>query len=104
LHHAIYLRADPVGTRVLSTDSAELPLGEPSSSEVIDFGDSSLLLVMSRRGELGGGFFPRLPWLVGAVTVAATVAGGDDDDPTGPASASCGGSGSRDPSSSLTSN
>jgi hypothetical protein len=74
LHHAIYLGADPVGDRVLSTDSAELPLGRPSASEVIDFGDSSLLLVMSRRGELGGGFFAWLPWLVGAVTLAATVA------------------------------
>jgi serine phosphatase RsbU (regulator of sigma subunit) len=74
LHNAIYLGAEPDSTLVLATDSPQLPLDGLTASQVVDFGDSKLLLVMSRRGELGGGFFAAMPWLVAAVTLAATAA------------------------------
>ena len=74
LHNAIYLGAEPDNSRVLATDSPHLPLDGLTASQVVDFGDSKLLLVMSRRGELGGGFFAAMPWLVAAVTLATTAA------------------------------
>lgn len=74
LHNAIYLGTEPDNSLVLATDSPKLPLDGLTASQVIDFGDSKLLLVMSRRGELGGGLFAAMPWLVAAVTLAATAA------------------------------
>jgi serine phosphatase RsbU (regulator of sigma subunit) len=74
LHNAVYLGREPDNAHVLATDTSQLPLDGLTASEVVEFGDSTLLLVMSRRGALGGEFFAAMPWLAASVTLMATVA------------------------------
>jgi serine phosphatase RsbU (regulator of sigma subunit) len=44
------------------------------ASETLPFGDSSLTLVITPRGSLGGTFFQLLPWIIAVVGVVLAVA------------------------------
>jgi len=74
LHNAVYLGDREDAEQLLTASTADLPLGGRRASEVVVFGDSSLLLVMSPSEELGGQLLATLPWIVLGVGIVATVA------------------------------
>jgi len=73
LNNAVYLGDREDSAALLTASTSDLPLDGRRASERVDFGDSSLLLVMSPTGDLGGGLMTILPWLVGLVGLASTV-------------------------------
>jgi serine phosphatase RsbU (regulator of sigma subunit) len=73
LDNAIYLGATADPTRLLSSSTDDLPLRGRHASETVEFGDSTLLLVMAPKGELGGDLLARLPWLIGLIGTLATL-------------------------------
>jgi serine phosphatase RsbU (regulator of sigma subunit) len=58
---------------LLTATTPHLPLGGRRSSEAVDFGDRTLLLVMSPTTELGGRLLFILPWIIGALGLLATL-------------------------------
>lgn len=73
LDNAIYLGDREVAASLLTASVSELPLSGRRASELVEFGDSTLLLVMSPTENLGGELLAMLPWLVGAVGAVTTV-------------------------------
>ena len=73
LHNAVYL-GDTEDTRSLLTASTpHVPLRGRRASEHVDFGDTSLLLVMTPDGHLGGTLLYILPLLVIAFGLMTTL-------------------------------
>jgi hypothetical protein len=70
---AIYLGNAEDPSMLLTATTPHLPLSGSRSSEPVEFGDSTLLLVMSPTTELGGWLLRFLPWIVGAVGLLATL-------------------------------
>ena len=66
LDYAFYLGGRMDASDLLVTDAARLPLRGRTASEVTPFGSSKLTLVIAPHGSLGGTFFQRLPWVIGA--------------------------------------
>ncbi len=80
LHFATYLGRAELPSALTTTDVSpdQLPFKGDTSRELIPFGNTSVLLVTSARGPLGGTLGQELPWvflLVGALmtTAAATT-------------------------------
>ena len=67
LHNAVYLGQAAAPEALLTASTSNLPLAGRHASEVVPFGDTHLLLVMSPTTELGGALLSVLPWLVAAV-------------------------------------
>ena len=82
LHFATYLGTATTDAALQTTDMPDnrLPLTGTTAREVIGFGNTSLTLVTSPAGHLGGGLGVRLPWifLLGgcALTAAAALVAG----------------------------
>jgi hypothetical protein len=70
---AIYLGNTETPSALLTATTPHLPLDGRRASEAVEFGDSSLLLVMSPSTELGGRLLFLLPWIVGALGLLATL-------------------------------
>ena len=73
LDYALYLGEDVVDERLLLASADELPLDGSTATESIEFGDSTLLLVMTADGNLGGALMAWLPWLVALAGVLTTA-------------------------------
>ena len=64
LDYAVYLgRSRRLGD-LLVTSRKRLPITGRQASDAVPFGNSTLALVVTPRGSLGGGFFQSLPWIV----------------------------------------
>ncbi len=74
LDYAIYLgrAADP--SRLLAASVADPRFNGRTASDIVAFGDTSLDIVMTPRGELGGSLLARLPWLIGSAGTALAIA------------------------------
>ncbi len=76
LDNALYLGDTPDPSQLLSTNTADLPIEGRHANEIVEFGDSALLLVMAPQGELGGDLLARLPLLIGLVGAVTTLGSG----------------------------
>jgi serine phosphatase RsbU (regulator of sigma subunit) len=74
LDYAFYLGHRGYTADLLVSDAAKLPLHGRTATEVTPFGSSTLTLVITPRGSLGGAFFQRLPWLIAAFGVVIALA------------------------------
>lgn len=73
LDNALYLGKEEDPAKLLTASRPDLPFEGRRRVEVIPWGDSSLTLVVSPKGDLGGGVAARLWWLLliaGAVVTA----------------------------------
>ena len=59
---------------LLASSTGGAPLHGRTASAMVPFGDSSLLVVMSPRGQLGGTFLSQLWWLLALMGFALTIA------------------------------
>jgi type II secretory pathway pseudopilin PulG len=73
LDFAVYLGEREDADALLRATTSDLPVGGRRASELVPFGDSSLLLVASPTANLGGNLMAALPWLVGVIGVATTL-------------------------------
>ena len=74
LDYAFYLGRGARTSNLLVTDAASLPLRGRTATDVVAFGTSSLTLVVTPNGSLGGVFFEDLPWLVAAIGAIVALA------------------------------
>ena len=76
LNYATYLGPTTRASDLATTDlpPAQLPLVGHTSSEVIPFGDTTITLVATARGQLSGAFGADLPWILFLGGVVLTIA------------------------------
>jgi serine phosphatase RsbU (regulator of sigma subunit) len=74
LNYAIYLGRSPRPQELLATNIARLPIRRRQASNVVPFGDSALLLVVTPNRSLSGTVFDRLPWIIVGVGVLLALA------------------------------
>jgi len=72
-HNAIYLGTAERPEAVLTSTTADLPLSGRRATEVVEFGDEQLLIVMTPSSSLGGSLMARMPWLVALVGLVCTA-------------------------------
>ncbi len=76
LDNAVYLGSEEADDRLLLASTDDLPIEGRRATEEVEFGDTTLLLVMTPTEELGGRLLGLLPWLVlGAGLLTALGAG-----------------------------
>jgi serine phosphatase RsbU (regulator of sigma subunit) len=79
LNYATYLGTHAWPSELATTDVSpgDLPLGGYTFHESIPFGDTTLTLVASARGQLGGSLGEELPWIfvIGGVVLTLSMAG-----------------------------
>lgn len=73
LHNAVYLGDTEDPDQLLIASTPDLPLHGKRATSRVDFGDTSLLLVMTPDEELGGRLLAILPWLVLAFGLVGTL-------------------------------
>jgi hypothetical protein len=69
LNYAIYLGRTPRPSELLATNIPHLPIHGRQASNVVPFGTSALLLVVTPNRSLSGTVFDRLPWIIVGVGV-----------------------------------
>ena len=76
LNYAIYLGNQPTTDHLLGASVRNLPITGRTAQQVVEFGDSNLLLVMTPIGHLSGDLFANLWWIVacGGVLLSAAFA------------------------------
>ncbi|MBK5334121.1 MAG: hypothetical protein JJD93_19245, partial [Ilumatobacteraceae bacterium] len=76
LNYAIYLGDQPATDHLLGASAHNLPFTGRTAHQVVAFGDTNLLLVMTPIGHLSGGLFANLWWIVacGGVLLSAAFA------------------------------
>ena len=74
LNYAIYLGRSPRPQELLATNIARLPIRGRQASNVVPFGNSALLLVVTPNRSLSGTAFDRLPWIIVGVGVMLALA------------------------------
>jgi len=74
LDYAIYFGHSEQTAELLVTSLKHLPISSRRASATVAFGDRSLTLVVTPRGSLGGTFFRSLPWIVGILGAALSIA------------------------------
>jgi Serine phosphatase RsbU, regulator of sigma subunit len=75
LDYSLYLGRTESPRELMASSGAGAVLDGRTASERVPFGNSSLLLVMSPRKELGGNLMARLPWGLAAGGLILTLAG-----------------------------
>lgn len=73
LDYALYLGGTEREEDLLIASTSSLPLDGRRASEEVAFGDTSLLLVVTPTGNLGGSLLAALPWIVLVVGAAMTA-------------------------------
>ncbi len=73
LEFALYLGRHPVASHLLEATTPP-PLNGPTTSLRVPFGTTTLDIVASAQGPLGGGVLPALPWVIGALGAVFLVA------------------------------
>jgi serine phosphatase RsbU (regulator of sigma subunit) len=74
LNYAIYLGRSPRPSALLATNIPHLPVHGRQASNVVPFGNNTLLLVVTPNRSLSGTMFDRLPWIIVAVGVLLALA------------------------------
>ncbi|HLM16695.1 MAG TPA: SpoIIE family protein phosphatase, partial [Acidimicrobiia bacterium] len=73
LDYALYLGSRPTSSHLIASSSGHGLTAGRTASEVVPFGDSEILLVVSPQDELGGDLLELLPWVLGALGVLLSV-------------------------------
>jgi anti-sigma regulatory factor (Ser/Thr protein kinase) len=73
LDYALYLGTEPRPSHLIASSSGRGIDASRTASDVVPFGDSKLLLVVSPTGELGGTLLAALPWVLGALGIVLTA-------------------------------
>ncbi len=73
LDYALYLGSRQTPSHLIASSSGHGLRGQRTATEVVPFGDSQILLIVSPHGELGGDLLALLPWVLGAVGVLLTL-------------------------------
>ena len=73
LDYALYLGNRPTPSHLIASSSGLGLSDRRTATESVEFGDSEILLVVSPRGELGGGLLALLPWVLAALGVLLTL-------------------------------
>jgi len=73
LDFAIYLGDRAAEAALVSASGDDPTLSGRRADELVPFGDTSLLLVMSPSGDLGGRTMAALPWLVALIGAITTI-------------------------------
>lgn len=74
LNYAIYLGRSRRPQELLATNIPRFPIEGRQASNVVPFGDSALLLVVTPNRSLSGTVFDRLPWIIAGVGVLLALA------------------------------
>jgi serine phosphatase RsbU (regulator of sigma subunit) len=74
LNYAIYLGHSRRPQELLATNISRFPIKGRQASNVVPFGDSALLLVVTPNRSLSGTVFDRLPWIIVGVGVLLALA------------------------------
>jgi serine phosphatase RsbU (regulator of sigma subunit) len=74
LNYAIYLGRTGRPDKLLTTNIARFPIHGRQASNVVPFGDTALLLVVTPNRSLSGTVFERLPWIIVGVGVLLALA------------------------------
>lgn len=74
LDYALYLGSRPTASHLLASSSGHGLEGQRTASEIVPFGNSEILLVLSPSRELGGDLLATLPWVLGVVGTLLTLA------------------------------
>ncbi|HEY4897830.1 MAG TPA: PP2C family protein-serine/threonine phosphatase [Solirubrobacteraceae bacterium] len=74
LDYAIYLGGSQSAANLLVTSLKRLPVTSRHASDSVPFGNSSLTLVVTPRGSLGGAFLHSLPWIVAGFGLLISLA------------------------------
>src|SRR5262249_6589623 len=72
--YAIYLGPDASSRNLLAASVANPDFDGRTASGNVALGDTSIHVVITPRGELGGPLLPRLPWIIAVVGTLITVA------------------------------
>jgi hypothetical protein len=72
LEYALYLGEEVRDESLLLASTSDLPLDGRTAAEPVAFGDTTLTLVMTPDGDLGGSLMVWLPWLVALAGILMT--------------------------------
>ena len=72
LDYALYLGRQATSTQLLASSSGHGLRGERTATDIVPFGDTDLLLVVSPRSELGGDVLAALPWILATLGLLLT--------------------------------
>jgi serine phosphatase RsbU (regulator of sigma subunit) len=73
LNYALYLGTTQRPANLVATSLSHLPVTGRHSMTTVPFGDSAFTLVMTARGNLGGGLSQELPWLIAVLGTLLAV-------------------------------
>jgi serine phosphatase RsbU (regulator of sigma subunit) len=73
LNYALYLGTTQRPADFVATSLSHLPVNGRHAVTTVPFGDSAFTLVMTARGNLGGGLSQDLPWVVGVLGTLLAV-------------------------------
>ncbi|MGA2528887.1 MAG: PP2C family protein-serine/threonine phosphatase [Acidimicrobiales bacterium] len=74
LNYAIYIGRSEIRANLLTTSFTNLPPTGPNAKVTVPLGNTVLTLVASPRGQLGGTLPARLPWILGILGIALSLA------------------------------
>jgi hypothetical protein len=73
LDYAIYLGRDTSDRNLVAASVVNPNFTGRTAESDVAFGDNSLRVVLTPRGELGGTLLPRLPWIIGLIGTLITL-------------------------------
>ncbi|HEX4540747.1 MAG TPA: SpoIIE family protein phosphatase [Acidimicrobiales bacterium] len=73
LNYALYLGRTQRPANLVATDLSHLPVSGRHAVTTVPFGDAAFTLVMTARGNLGGGLSQDLPWVVAVLGALLAV-------------------------------
>jgi serine phosphatase RsbU (regulator of sigma subunit)/anti-sigma regulatory factor (Ser/Thr protein kinase) len=74
IHYALYVGNEARPDKLIASSTGGAGLTGRTASTVVGFGDTSLLVVVSPRNELGGSLLAWLPWILGVFGLVCTAA------------------------------
>ena len=74
VNYAVYLGSEADPAHLVASNTGGAPVRGRTASAMVPFGNTSLLVEMSPRGQLGGMFLSQLWWLLALMGFALTVA------------------------------
>lgn len=73
IDYAVYLGDEPEIDRLLGASTREIPLGAPTASTTVPYGDTNILLVTTPTRRLGDSLLAQLWWIVLVVGITGTA-------------------------------
>jgi serine phosphatase RsbU (regulator of sigma subunit)/anti-sigma regulatory factor (Ser/Thr protein kinase) len=74
LDYALFVGRSPASSHLIASRSGTARLAGRTGSMTVPFGDTTILLVISPRKDLGGSLLTWLPWILGAFGALCTAA------------------------------